>query len=241
MKLVFDIGNSLVKAGVFEKKQLLYIKTSASLSEKFIKSISRKYNDITSVILSSVRKIPAKEVNYLKKNFHFILFSTATSVPVANLYKTPETLGNDRLAGVVAAYSMYPSENVLVIDAGTCITYDFINEKGEYRGGGISPGLSMRFKALNTFTEKLPLVSLINFKELVGTNTEKSILSGVINGTVSEVDAIINQYGKRYSSLKTIICGGDSRFFADRLKNRIFAIPELVLKGLNEILDYNEL
>jgi len=240
MKLALDIGNTLVKAGIFENKQLLNVKTSAEFSEKFIKSITDQYN-ITSVILSSVGKISAKEINYLRNNFHFILFSATVPVPVTNLYETPETLGNDRLAGVVAANYLYPSENVLVIDVGTCITYDFIDVKGKYCGGSISPGLSMRFKALNTFTEKLPLVSLINFKELVGTNTEKSILSGVINGVVSEVDSIINQYSENYSSLKTIICGGDSQFLADRLKNCIFAIPELVLKGLNEILDYNEL
>jgi type III pantothenate kinase len=167
--------------------------------------------------------------------------SALTNIPVTNFYKTPDTLGKDRLAGIVAAHSLYVKENVLVIDAGTCITYDLITTKGEYYGGSISPGLNMRFKALHTFTEKLPLVSLLNFEELIGTDTNTSILSGVINGLIAETDAIIERYKELYSALKIIICGGDAQFLVDRLKNSIFAVPELVLIGLNEILDYNEL
>jgi len=204
-------------------------------------SITSQKKNISSVIISSVKEVPVEIINYLKKNYSFIELSALTTIPIINLYKTPETLGKDRLASVVAAYSLYCGENVLVVDAGTCITYDIVNAKGEYYGGSISPGLNMRFKALHTFTGKLPLVSLINFNELIGTDTNKSILSGVINGITAEADAIIERYKKYYSPLKIIICGGDAQFLVDRLKNIIFAVPELVLIGLNEILDYNEL
>ena len=242
MKLIIDIGNTLVKVGLFEKKQLLITKTSPILSLDFITSITDQNKNISSVIISSVKDVSVDIINYLKKNFRFIELSALTVIPITNLYKTPETLGKDRLAGIVAAHSLYPDENVLVIDAGTCITYDIITAKGEYYGGNISPGLNMRFKALHTFTEKLPLVSLINFTELIGTDTNKSILSGVINGIVAEADAIIERYRDFYSPLKIIICGGDAQFLVDRLKkNSIFAVSELVLIGLNEILDYNEL
>jgi type III pantothenate kinase len=241
MKLVLDIGNTLVKAGVFEKKQLLSTKTSPELSMDFISVIAKKNKGISSVIISSVIEIPSELTRTLKKNYRFIELSDSTPVPITNLYKTPETLGKDRLAGVVAAHFLYPKKNVLVIDAGTCITYDIIDKNGKYYGGSISPGLSMRFKAMHTFTGKLPLVSLSNYKELTGRDTKESILSGVINGVIAEADTIIERYKKQYFSLKTVICGGDASFLADRLKNSIFAQPELVLKGLNEILDYNEL
>jgi len=241
MKLVIDIGNTLVKTGLFEKKQLLETKISPELTLGFITSIADQNKTITSVIISSVKEVPAEIIKYLRKKFSFIELSESIAIPITNLYKTPGSLGKDRLAGIVAVHSLYPTENVLVIDAGTCITYDSINAKGEYYGGSISPGLNMRFKALHTFTEKLPLVSLINFNELIGTDTNESILSGVINGLIAETDTIIERYKKLYSPLKIIICGGDSQFLVNRLKNSIFAIPDLVLIGLNEILDYNEL
>jgi type III pantothenate kinase len=241
MKLVLDIGNTKVKAGVFEKKQLIEIISSTVPSVEFIDGICRKNKGIASVILSSVREVPFAVIDLLKKNYYFIEFSDTTPVPVTNLYRSPTTLGKDRLAGVVAAGSLYPNENVLVIDAGTCITYDFINAAGEYNGGSISPGFSMRFKALHTFTGQLPLVSLENYYDLIGTDTETSILSGVVNGLTAEADAIINLYKKLYNPIRTVICGGDMKFLADRLKNSIFAVSELVLIGLNEILDHNEL
>jgi len=241
LKLVLDIGNTQVKAGVFEKKQLTGTFLSARLSVEFAESICSKNKEISSVILSSVRETHPAVIDFFTKKYRFIEFTDATPVPVTNLYKTPDTLGKDRLAGVIAARSLYPGENVLVVDAGTCITYDFINAAGEYPGGSISPGFSMRFKALHTFTGKLPLVSVTDYRDLTGTDTETSVLSGVINGLTAEADEIINKYKKCYNPLRVIICGGDAGFLAGRLKNSIFAVPELILVGLNEILDHNEL
>ncbi len=241
MKLVLDNGNTLVKAGVFDKKQLADIDYSPELSINFIESVKEKHKDFSKAILSSVKEVSNDVIVYLKNNFSFVEFSEKTPIPVTNLYKTPATLGRDRLAGVIGANSIYPGENVLVIDAGTCITYDLITAEKTYPGGSISPGFLIRFNGLHTFTGKLPLVSLTDFKELTGNDTEKSILSGVINGAVAEMDGIIERYREIYNPLRVVICGGDGHFFADRLKSSIFAVPELVLVGLNEILDYNEL
>jgi type III pantothenate kinase len=238
MKLVLDVGNTLIKAGVFEQKQLKYTYHSEKLTVDFIKTIVKQHA-IDSVLLSSVKAVSLKVIGYLNKNFQYFELTESTPVRIINKYKTPDTLGKDRLAGVMGAASIYKSENILVIDAGTCITFDFINNKNEYLGGSISPGIQMRFKALHTFTGKLPLVSLTNFNRLTGTNTEESILAGVINGAVGEIDTIINNYKEKYSSLKVVMCGGDAAFLASRLKNTIFALPELILIGLNEILDYN--
>jgi type III pantothenate kinase len=240
MKLVLDIGNSFIKAGVFEKKQLLQLFSAIELNTAFIEDIVSKYSEVNSAIFSSVKEISSEINNYLKSKFRLLEFTSTLSLPIKNYYKTPETLGKDRLAGVVAAHYLYPNRNVLVIDAGTCITYDLVNNNGEYFGGSISPGLTIRFNALHTFTGKLPLVSFKNYKELAGTDTETSILAGVINGFLFEADTVITKYKEQYEDLIVLICGGDYQFLVDRLKNSIFAVPELILTGLNEILDYNE-
>ena len=239
MKIIIDAGNTFVKAGVFENKNIFETFRTKSLSVPFLEQILKKHPHISNVLLSSVLEISEDIKIFLRKFKNYVIFDSSTKIPVINKYKTPETLGNDRLAGVVGAFAKFPGENILVIDAGSCLTFDFINGKGEYTGGSISPGLNMRFNALHTFTGKLPLVSLSEHCELTGTDTQSSILSGVINGLVFETDEVIIQYQKKYPSLKVLVCGGDGSFLADRLKSSIFAIPELVLIGLNEILDYN--
>jgi type III pantothenate kinase len=160
-------------------------------------------------------------------------------LPVVNLYATPLTLGVDRLAGVCGAQQIFPLQHCLVIDAGTCITYDFLDKEGKYYGGGISPGLKMRFQAVHTFTAKLPLVTPKGHVPLIGNSTESCIQSGVVNGVLAELDGIIDQYGKKFEGLRVILCGGDAMFFENQLKASIFASPELVLIGLNSILNYN--
>jgi type III pantothenate kinase len=240
MKLVLDIGNAFIKAGVFQRKHLLNSFTSTICNDEFLEMIFASHAIALSIV-SSVREIPEEVLTFLNEHSRMIRFSLLTPIPVVNCYKSPATLGNDRLAGVVGAHALYPGENILVIDAGTCITCDFINAHSEYIGGSISPGLSMRFKALNTFTGKLPLVDITDYHELTGTDTTTSILSGVINGAVFEIDAMIAGYCSLYTPLRTLICGGDALFLAERLKSSTFAAPELVLTGLNEILDYNDL
>ncbi|MGZ4038048.1 MAG: type III pantothenate kinase, partial [Bacteroidia bacterium] len=148
--------------------------------------------------------------------------------------------GSDRLAASVGAFGLYPGQDTLVVDAGTCVKYNFTNRNNEYLGGAISPGLQMRFKAMHQLTGRLPLVIPDDqFNKLVGTTTEESLLSGVINGLIHETDGFINDYKKQYPQLKVVFTGGDTSFFVKRLKNSIFADHDLVLKGLNDILIYN--
>jgi type III pantothenate kinase len=160
-------------------------------------------------------------------------------LPITIKYATPETLGVDRIAGVCGAQQKFPGEPCLVIDAGTCITYDFINHDGEFLGGAISPGMMMRFQAVHTFTSKLPLVSRPEKVVLIGDSTETCIQSGVIHGIVEELNGTIRRYQEEFAGLRVILCGGDARFFENNLKGAIFAVPELVLSGLNSILNYN--
>ena len=162
-------------------------------------------------------------------------------LPVKVLYKTPETLGNDRLANVCGARIQYPDANVLVIDMGTCIKYDFISADGFYHGGGISPGLTMRYKALTRFTSQLPYFKPVEeFPVLIGQSTEGSMRSGVENGILEEVKGIISQYQELFDQTLIMLTGGDCAKFADKLKSPIFVAPNLTLSGLKVILDHND-
>ena len=236
MNLAVDVGNTFIKAGVFDKEELVTF--SSNINEAALIDLFSKIRP-EHLIISSVGENPSALAACLSPVKSKILLNASTKVPLINLYQSPQTLGVDRVAAAVGASYLYPQTDRLVIDAGTCITYDFIDSKDQYFGGGISPGIELRFKALNTFTKKLPLVHRSEQVELIGSNTEKSILSGVINGVLGEVEGIINQYKSKYSGIKIIICGGDSSFFESKIKQTIFAVPELVIIGLNRILEYN--
>jgi len=235
MNLVIDLGNTRVKAALFDGRELVEAKTFSRLQDLFGDKpfYSRAQHCLIGSVVGSFHYI-ADELSYLKGlDCHSVL----RPAPIKNLYKNPDTLGSDRFAASVGAHSIYPNKNVLVIDAGTCLKFNFTNSKNEFLGGSISPGLQMRFKALNQFTDKLPLVNFDeNFEKLIGQTSDESILSGVINGILYETDGLINEYKKTYPDLTIVVTGGDSDFFAKRLKNRIFAHPHLVLVGLNETL-----
>lgn len=238
--LCIDIGNSSVKLCVFHNKKLIHKEIQNSLNELIIYELSQQFPDVDNVILSSVKKENRRINKILQKQFnYFIEFSDKTPVPIENLYKTKETLGKDRLAAIVGANNMYPESNVLVVDAGTAITFDFINAKKQYYGGTISPGLRMRFSALHQFTGKLPLVEPSDEYALLGDNTHRAILSGVINGIIFEIDGYIESLQKENKELITILTGGDAIFFVKKLKNTIFVDQNLVLTGLNRIIEYN--
>jgi type III pantothenate kinase len=232
-KLIIDQGNTLVKAAVFEDKILVKKEVLSDISD-----ISSWLLGIDKVIYASVND--RQDLIPYFKDTPFLNLSDSTPLPISNLYNTPETLGVDRIAGVVAANFLYPKSNNLIVDAGTCITYDFIDSDSNYTGGSISLGLKMRFKALHNQTHSLPLIEEINHFDLIGTDTYTSITSGVINGLLIEIDGIISRYKDTNPELNTIITGGDSVFFEKALKNSIFAHPDLIFIGLNEILDYNE-
>ncbi|MCP4550655.1 MAG: type III pantothenate kinase [Bacteroidetes bacterium] len=240
MKLVIDIGNTFTKLAIFEQTEIIKLYHFKQFGIEELYQVEADYSNINSAIVSTVNKLPQALKDYLYKSYHFIELNSNTPIPIVNKYKTPETLGNDRLAAVVAGASLYPNQNVLVIDAGSCITFDFVNRKNEYIGGSISPGIQIRFKAMNSFTQNLPLIEYKKVDYLIGSTTEESILSGVLNGVLNEIDGIITSYKGNYENLTIILGGGDYIYFDKRLKNNIFAIPNIVLLGLNVILDFND-
>lgn len=239
MNLVIDLGNTRVKLALFDNGLMLFSDNIEILSPEYLEKFLEANPGITAAILSSVVDFPGEIKTFLTNKFKFIELNPGTSLPLENLYKTPETLGKDRIAAAVGANNRFRNQDVLVIDAGTCIKYDFVNHKNQYLGGSISPGIDMRFKALHTFTSRLPLLNDRDFNSLMGTNTRESILSGVLNGIRVEVQSFTDEYVKQYPGLKVILTGGDMDFFVKQLKNSIFADPFLILKGLNIILEEN--
>lgn len=238
MNLILDIGNTSTKIAVFEKKIMLKkITTNSNLIDKSILKLQKKY-PLKNSIVSSVTKINTTTLKSLKLIEFNIELTQKTNVPFQNHYKTPTTLGVDRIALASAAASQYLNQNTLIIDAGTCITYDFINTSNEYLGGAISPGVSMRYKSLHQFTANLPLLEPDNYK-LIGNDTKSSIHSGILNGVIHEINGVISQYNSKYSNLTVVLTGGDTYFLAKKLKSSIFAIPNFLLEGLNSILTHN--
>lgn len=238
MNLVIDIGNTRAKAALFKGNLLLEYKVYAKVNDLLLDTsfISQAKNAIIGSVVDELESF-YKELNHIIPT---LVFTSETKIPLTNLYKSASTLGSDRLSASVGAYYLYSNANVLVIDAGTCLKYNFTNSKNEYLGGGISPGIQMRFKALNQFTSKLPFIEPdFSYTELIGKSTTNSILSGVLNGCVAEIDGIINEYKTHFTDAICVLTGGDSEFLAKRLKNSIFAHQNLVLIGLNDILNYN--
>ena len=242
MKLIIDIGNTLTKLAVFEDEQIVEVISTKTLTEPLLEHLFEKYPEINSSILSSVKDYGSHIEPCLVSNSHFLKFDHLTPLPFMNKYNTPETLGKDRLAAVAGVAGLYPEKHLLVIDAGTCITYDLFSTDEGYLGGAISPGIQMRFKALNTFTGNLPLINAdsIEYPDLIGKSTSGSILSGVKRAVISEVDGMIIEYRQAFGEIKTVVTGGDFNYFDKYLKNSIFAAPNLVLIGLKKILDFNE-
>lgn len=239
MIYTLDIGNTRTKLAIFENnslKELYFIENKNILKDLifFFKNKIKK----PQIILSSVINLEENLITWLQSNTYLVQVNHSTPLPLVNKYKTPTTLGIDRLTLAAGATIMYPNTSKLIIDAGTCVTYDFVNEKNEYLGGAISPGLQLRFKALNSYTDKLPLLNLEDINYLIGKDTNESIQSGVINGIISEIDQLINTYKQEYSNLTIILTGGDTLFLAKRLKNIIFANPNFLSESLNYIYQY---
>ncbi|RAW03563.1 pantothenate kinase [Pseudochryseolinea flava] len=236
MNVVVDYGNTSAKVGIFKERRLVdkIVFDSAEKLRGFLENYSGDY-----IIVSSV-SVDATVVMDWARHFKakFIL-TPSLPLPVVNRYATPQTLGVDRIAAACGAYELFPNQHCLAIDAGTCITYEFLDAGGNYLGGGISPGLRMRFEAMHTFTARLPLIQPVDQPALIGTSTEQCMQSGVIYGLCDEIEGIILRYHEKFGDLKVILCGGDARFFENKLKAAIFAVPELVLSGLNSILIYN--
>ncbi len=238
MNLILDVGNSLLKIALFEKSELIQKFKFSDNYKRNIEDIISNYK-VTHSIISNVGRIDDSIINILKESTNLLLVSNQLKIPFKNLYKSKNTLGQDRLALVSAAAFNFPKENVLIVDVGSCITYDFKNNNNEYLGGGISPGISMRFKSLNTFTSNLPLIDFDSIYQLIGNDTKNSINSGVVNGIISEINGIIQQYREKFKNIRIILTGGDSNFLLKRIKNTIFADQNFLLIGLNKLLEDN--
>ncbi|MBQ4820812.1 type III pantothenate kinase [Aquimarina sp. MMG016] len=240
MNLVIDVGNTYIKIGVFDTSSMVYKETIEPQGfSGFIDKVKEDYPAIKNAILSSVSNISKEDVNKISSFFNTLILDHTLKIPFENLYTTPTTLGVDRIALVAAAVDQYPKKNTLIIDAGTCITYDFKNNKEQYLGGAIAPGIRLRYASLNNYTANLPLLETKIPENYIGDSTEKSIHSGVVNGILCEIDGVIAQYCNTYNDLTVILTGGDAHFLSNRLKNSIFATSNFLLEGLNYILAFN--
>jgi type III pantothenate kinase len=239
MLLTIDVGNSRIKAAVFEQDTLVELFIMGENDAVIIFSeIFIKYPKIKSAIYASVGKIEAEVLDTIQKHVETQIINHTTKLPFTNNYTTPKTLGIDRMVLAAGATLLYPNTNRLVIDAGTCITYDFITQENQYLGGAISPGISLRYKSLNDYTSRLPLLEIEDSVFLIGNSTENSIHSGVINGLTYEIDGFISQYFLKYQDLTVILTGGDAEFLAKRLKNTIFANSNFLLDSLRLLSTY---
>ncbi len=233
MQFAIDIGNTLSKVATFEGVELKKREEFNSV-EELIASLPSNFSAFSSII-SSVKQIQLHPIFA-----HSLHLNHQTSLPFINHYQTPETLGMDRVAAIAGAWELFPKQNVFVIDIGTCITYDILNQHGGYNGGMISPGLEMRLKAMHEFTSSLPLVSKNDDAEIIGKTTKTCLQAGAKFGVEAEIDGLIDRFKEDYPDLKTIICGGGGKLFERRKQSSIFVLPNLVLLGLNCILLYNE-
>ncbi len=240
MNLIVDVGNTLVKFAIYKDAELIH-KISFELSEfkKQYKALKKQFPKVKFAIISSVGRLSKKQIEIIDDDLKVLELNSNTKLPFKNLYKTPKTLGVDRMALVSGSVHQYPDKNVLIIDAGTCITYDFITNENHYLGGAISPGTRLRYKSLNNLTANLPLLETNQPKMIIGDSTESSIHSGVVFGVIKEIDGVIDQYKEKYPDLTVILTGGDAKFLSNQLKNSIFANSNFLLEGLNFILDYN--
>jgi len=239
LNLVLDIGNSLLKAGIFKNNNLInYCEFNKDYFLN-VKSILDN-NPISHSIASNVSESNNKLIELLSNKTNLIEFNSSLNVPFKNCYQSKNTLGKDRIALVSNASKEYPKENVLLIDLGSCITFDFLNNKNEYLGGSISPGLRMRYKSLNNYTANLPLLDPKEIDYFIGKNTEDSIHSGIINGIISELNSTVEKYKSQYKKIRIILTGGDSKFLFKKIKSGIFANSNFLIFGLNFLIELNK-
>ncbi|MEX0967622.1 MAG: type III pantothenate kinase [Bacteroidia bacterium] len=239
MELVIDCGNTFIKTGLFHQNKFIesgiFPNDEFSSIEQLVLTAS-----LDAIILSSVIELPTEFMAKIQAAAPvFLELLQDTPIPFENMYRTPATLGKDRIAGVAGAMALSSGENVMVVDAGTCITIDVLANGKMYIGGSISPGLNMRLQAMHHFTHRLPQVELREFADLNGLTTEECMLAGALSGAVSEVDGFIDKWQNKLAGLKVYLTGGDGTILLSHLKSNIFAEPNLILTGLHKILLYN--
>lgn len=239
MNLVVDIGNTLLKLAVFDGGRLVAQQCVGELREETFAGLLGGARAARAVVASTRGEAPAI-VEAVRRHTDYLLeFTPATPVPIGNAYLTPATLGRDRLAAAVGAATLYPRRNALIVDFGTAVTLDFVSADGVFRGGCISPGMAMRFRALHEYTAALPLCDATDSAELLGRTTDEAVRLGVMNSLAFEIEGYIARMQDEIEDLCVIFTGGDTNFFAKRIKNTIFANCNLVFWGLNRILEYN--
>jgi type III pantothenate kinase len=239
MILTVDIGNTRIKGAVFEgDKAIEFLIFSKADIQKKIEEILKNHSGITHLVVASVGNIDKNLFLHFQKEIEVWFVSHEDAFPFANNYATPKTLGIDRMVLAAGATLKFKGQNRLIIDAGTCVTYDFVDQNDVYHGGAISPGLRLRYESLHSFTEKLPLLTVEDPQGFIGDSTDQAIHSGVVNGLVFEINGFVDEYQSKFPNFIIILTGGDTDFLAKRLKNTIFANSNFLLESLNQIFQY---
>jgi type III pantothenate kinase len=240
MNLIIDIGNTSAKLAVFQNNKIIVSRCiQVSMLVLEIDKLLLEFTDISQGIISCVGMLPSKDIKLIQKKISLIFLNHELKLPFKMRYETPKTLGSDRLALVAAGCIKYESKNVLIIDAGSCITYDFLDSNKNYLGGAIAPGINMRYNSLSHFASNLPLLSKKITQNLIGNSTDSCIHSGVIKGVLHEIEGAISDYKNKYPDLTVILTGGDTDFLCKQLKISIFANSDFLLDGLNFLLETN--
>ncbi|MFZ4105934.1 type III pantothenate kinase [Flavobacterium sp.] len=241
MLLAIDIGNTQIKLAVFEQNTIINKKTIPfSDWKKEVEITLINFSEIQYIVVASVGNLQKSDFLEFTPNVEVFFFSNESKFPFQNQYVTPSTLGIDRMVVAAGAVLKFPNQNRLIIDAGTCITYDFIDANDVYHGGAISPGIRLRYESLHNYTSNLPLLKTENPNAIIGNSTVQSIHSGVINGITLEIDGYMSSISNKNDNFIIILTGGDSEFLAERLKNTIFANPNFLLESLNQTFQYNQ-
>ena len=238
MQIAVDIGNTRIKAGVFSGEELIKSIRFKDWTAPEWNELWKEYT-IQSIIISSVESEEFNRTLTIPEGVQRIDFNSSTPTPIINKYLTPDTLGKDRLAGAIGGWKHFKNQAVLVIDSGTCIKYDFINEQKEYIGGNITPGMQMRLDAMHHYTARLPLFNLEAINDFIGHDTKTSMITGVDYGVKGEILHFIDLYEKRFGKICVILTGGNAEFLSLQLGKKYPVDNDLVLKGLNTILNFN--
>ncbi|MEZ4910685.1 MAG: type III pantothenate kinase [Saprospiraceae bacterium] len=241
-RLVIDVGNTSRKFAIFRERNLTVIHKAKNEVEE--NAVLQKLNllKVKSCIVSASGQISISLYQWLEsKDFTILYFTSSTSIPLSIKYDTPETLGKDRIAGAIASLHYFPKGDTITIDMGTCITMNVIDDTPAFLGGNISPGLTMRLRAMHEFTAQLPMVEKKINETLIGSNTQSALQNGAILGAFWEIESFIHKIQSKNKEVNVILTGGDADFFVSYTNIKIFATPNLVLEGLNEILIFNAL
>jgi len=239
MNLTIDIGNTRTKLAIFDGDNLVERHFWEEWAIEDLLQLTTNHK-VRNVILCSVGQHLDEEVEMLiKAKYRLIQLDSNTPLPIKNAYKTPQTLGKDRIAAVVGAFALFPGENCLVVDAGSCITYEWLTADGIYLGGNIAPGLRMRLRAMHEFTARLPEVTLHTVHNWIGDSTQSAMNNGVTVGTTLEIEGYRRHWEKEWGQLRVILTGGDADFLTQTMQTEVANEPNLVFIGLNKILNHN--